>query len=54
MTTHFWAVPKPGVAAIQLDIDPAVIGRNYPVRAGINADAKVALARMNNIPHTNP
>jgi len=46
MTTHFWAVPKPGVAAIQLDIEPAVIGRNYPVRAGINADAKVALARM--------
>lgn len=46
MTTHFWAVPKPGVAAIQLDIDPAVIGRNYPVKAGINADARVALARM--------
>jgi acetolactate synthase-1/2/3 large subunit len=46
MTTHFWAVPKPGVAAIQLDIDPAVIGRNYPVKAGINADAKAALARM--------
>ncbi|HET9577170.1 MAG TPA: thiamine pyrophosphate-binding protein [Usitatibacter sp.] len=46
MTTHFWAVPKIGVPAIQLDIDPAVIGRNYPVKAGINGDARVALARM--------
>ncbi|HET9651484.1 MAG TPA: thiamine pyrophosphate-dependent enzyme, partial [Usitatibacter sp.] len=46
MTTHFWAVPKAGVAAIQLDIDPAVIGRNYPVKAAINGDAKVSLARM--------
>ncbi len=46
MTTHFWAVPKPGVAAIQVDIDPAVLGRNYPLKAAVNGDAKVALARM--------
>jgi acetolactate synthase-1/2/3 large subunit len=46
MTTHFWAVPKPGVAAIQIDIDPEALGRNYPLKAAVNADAKAALARM--------
>ncbi len=46
MTTHFWAVPKPGVAAIQVDIDPEALGRNYPLKAAVNGDAKAALARM--------
>jgi acetolactate synthase-1/2/3 large subunit len=46
MTTHFWAVPKIGVAAIQIDIDPEVLGRNYPLKVGINGDARVTLARM--------
>ncbi|HTS39743.1 MAG TPA: thiamine pyrophosphate-binding protein [Xanthobacteraceae bacterium] len=46
MTTHFWAVPKIGTPAIQIDIDPAAIGRNYPLQAGVNGDAKVTLAKM--------
>jgi acetolactate synthase I/II/III large subunit len=46
MTTHFWAVPKIGTPAIQIDIDPQAIGRNYPLIAGVNGDAKVVLARM--------
>ena len=46
MTTHFWAVPKIGTPAIQIDIDPEAIGRNYPLVTGINGDAKVTLARM--------
>src|SRR5262245_14282882 len=46
MTTHFWAVPKIGTPAIQIDIDPEGIGRNYPLVAGVNGDAKVTLARM--------
>jgi acetolactate synthase-1/2/3 large subunit len=46
MTTHFWAVPKIGTPAIQIDIDPEAIGRNYPLLAGVNGDAKVTLARM--------
>src|SRR6476620_5875876 len=46
MTTHFWAVPKIGTPAIQIDIDPQAIGRNYPLLAGVNGDAKVTLARM--------
>ena len=46
MTTHFWAVPRIGTPAIQIDIDPEAIGRNYPVLAGLNGDAKVTLAAM--------
>jgi acetolactate synthase I/II/III large subunit len=46
MTTHFWAVPKIGVAAIQVDIDPEALGRNYPLQAAVLGDAKVVLARM--------
>ena len=46
MTTHFWQVPAPGVAAIQIDIDPGMLGRNYPLRVTINADARVTLAAM--------
>ena len=46
MTTHFWAVPAIGTPAIQIDIDPQAIGRNYPLLAGVNGDAKVTLARM--------
>jgi acetolactate synthase I/II/III large subunit len=46
MTTHFWTTPKVGVAAIQIDIDPEVLGRNYPLAVAINGDAKLTLARM--------
>ena len=46
MTTHFWAVPKIGTPAIQIDIDPEALGRNYPLEAAVNGDAKVVLARM--------
>ncbi|HEY6241252.1 MAG TPA: thiamine pyrophosphate-binding protein, partial [Burkholderiales bacterium] len=46
MTTHFWAVPKIGVAAIQIDSDPEALGRNYPLKASVLGDARVVLARM--------
>jgi acetolactate synthase-1/2/3 large subunit len=46
MTTHFWAVPKPGVRAIQIDVDPQTLGRNYPLQAAVLGDVKTALARM--------
>jgi acetolactate synthase-1/2/3 large subunit len=46
MTTHFWAVPKIGVPAIQIDIEAEAIGRNYPLKAAVLGDAKVTLARM--------
>lgn len=46
MTTHFWKVPPVGTPAIQLDIEPEALGRNYPLQLAINADAQVALKRM--------
>jgi acetolactate synthase-1/2/3 large subunit len=46
MTTHVWAVPKIGVPALQIDLEPEHLGRNYPLKAGVLADAKLALAAM--------
>ena len=46
MTTHFWAVPKIGVTAVQIDIEPQALGRNYPLQAAVLGDAKATLARM--------
>jgi acetolactate synthase I/II/III large subunit len=46
MTTHFWAVPKIGVAAIQIDIEPESLGRNYPLQASVLGDAKAVLSAM--------
>ena len=46
MTTHFWAVPKIGTPAIQIDIEPESIGRNYPLQASVLGDAKSVLAAM--------
>src|SRR5262249_42056093 len=46
MTTHFWAVPKIGTPAVQIDIDAEALGRNYPLEAAVNGDAKVTLARL--------
>ncbi|MGA7273038.1 MAG: thiamine pyrophosphate-binding protein [Acidimicrobiia bacterium] len=46
MTTHFWKVPPIGTPAIQIDISPEALGRNYPLLAAVNADARTALTRM--------
>jgi acetolactate synthase-1/2/3 large subunit len=39
-------VPKIGTPAIQIDIDPEALGRNYPLAAAVNGDAKVTLSRI--------
>ena len=46
MTTHFWAVPPIGKSAIQLDIDPEALGRNYPLEVGLNGDVKATLQKL--------
>jgi acetolactate synthase-1/2/3 large subunit len=46
MTTHFWKVPPIGTRAIQIDIDPEALGRNYSPEVSINADARSSLERM--------
>ncbi len=48
MTTHFWRIPRPGVRAIQVDIDPDTLGRNYALEVAINADARTTLTEMLN------
>jgi acetolactate synthase-1/2/3 large subunit len=54
MTTHFWAVPKIGVPAAQIDIDPEALGRNYPLKAAILGDAKLALGRLGKLAQERP
>jgi acetolactate synthase-1/2/3 large subunit len=46
MTTHFWAVPKIGTPAIQIDIEPEALGRNYPLQASVLGDARTVLTKM--------
>jgi len=46
MTTHFWAVPKIGTPAIQIDMDPQALGRNYPLQASVLGDARTVLTKM--------
>jgi acetolactate synthase-1/2/3 large subunit len=44
--TNNWMFPPIGTKVIQLDIDPAELGRNYPNTVSILGDAKVSLAHM--------
>lgn len=41
--TRNWTLPRSGTRVIQLDIDPAEIGRNYPGALGLAGDAKRSL-----------
>jgi len=44
--THNWTVPGQGTPVVQIDIDPAEIGRSYAGAIGVVGDAKVALTRL--------
>lgn len=44
--THNWTFPPPSVKVIQLDIEPAELGRNYPNAVSILGDARVCLRRL--------
>ena len=46
LTTDHYKTPRKGTPAIQLDINPAEIGRIYPLKAGLVGDAKVTVARL--------
>ncbi len=41
-----WRVPKPGTPVIQLDINPAELGRHYPNRVSLWGDAKLGLKSL--------
>jgi acetolactate synthase I/II/III large subunit len=48
VTTERWRHPAPGkVKVIHLDVDPAVLGSNYPVDVPLVGDASLGLAALN-------
>jgi acetolactate synthase-1/2/3 large subunit len=46
MVTNEWRVPPPGARTVQIDIDAREIGRNYPVVAAMQCDARAGLDRL--------
>lgn len=44
--THNWMVPSLGTPVVQIDIDPAEIGRSYAGAIGVVGDAKMAVAKL--------
>jgi acetolactate synthase-1/2/3 large subunit len=44
--THNWTVPAAGAPVVQIDIDPAEIGRSYAGAIGVVGDAKMALDKL--------
>ena len=46
MVTGDWRVPKPGTRVVQIDVDHAELGRNYPGTLGICGDAGLALQAL--------
>ena len=44
--THDWRVPPMGVDVIQIDINPSELGRSYPIKLGMQGDAKASLRKM--------
>ena len=48
VVTEKWSLPKPGsVKVMQLDVNPHVIGRCYPVTDALVCDAKLGLQELN-------
>ncbi len=44
--TNSWQVPPPGTRVIQLDIEPAELGRNYPNLVSLCGDAQAVLRQL--------
>ena len=44
--TNGYTVPPQGTAAIQLDINAEELGRNYPIKVGLQGDVRDSLRRM--------
>src|SRR5207244_804980 len=43
--TRNWQLPLPS-PRIQIDVDPSLLGRNYPIDVGIGADARLTLLAL--------
>ncbi|MEJ0023314.1 MAG: thiamine pyrophosphate-binding protein [Alphaproteobacteria bacterium] len=46
MVTADFACPKPGVDAVQIDVDPRELGRNYPLLVGLAGDSATILDQL--------
>jgi acetolactate synthase-1/2/3 large subunit len=46
LVTNGWKIPKIGTPVIQIDINPAELGRSYPNVVGLMGDAKVTIQRI--------
>ena len=44
--THDWRIPPAGATVIQVDVNPAELGRSYPIRLGMQGDARATLRKM--------
>ena len=44
--TNSYSVPPQGTPIIQLDINPAELGRNYPIKVGMQGDVRNTLLKM--------
>ena len=48
--TNNWRLPRKGTTIIQLDINPAELGRSFPIKVGLMGDVKATLTKiLNNI-----
>ena len=52
MVTAAWSVPKPGIAAIQIDVDPRELGRNYPLVVGLAGDPATVMDQLFDAAHS--
>ena len=52
--TNNWTIPAPGTAVVQVDINPAEIGRSYPGAIGVVGDAKKAVAKLAGVVEARP
>ena len=46
MVTNFWRMPTPQADVLQIDIDPEMIGRNFPAFAGAAGDIDRAVSEL--------
>ena len=44
--TNEWKVPAPGTEVIQIDIEPAELGRSYPNEVSLQGDAKATVQKL--------
>ncbi len=44
--TNDWKIPAIGTPVIQIDIDPAELGRSYPTKVALQGDAKVTVRKL--------